>query len=187
MVSPPVNYSNNGSEELGYIVIAFIVVIILALIVARIISAKLKLKRYNEFYSNGNEEITENHSPKKTNGILILLITELVAIGLFALGVHLFAKREATNEDVSLDYTANFSTIGVECSIKPREDIDDLDIKFFFYDSNHSKIYEITKSIGKVKKGSTYTCTISLFEIKSSEIPVYCSPEVASGTIQILF
>ena len=187
MITPPVSYTNDASDKLGYILIAFVITIIVALILARIITAKIKLKRYNDFYKTGNEETTETNCPKKTHGFLIVLVTEVIAIGLFALGVHLFAKREATNKDVDLDCSANFATVGVECSLKPLEDIDDLDVKFFFYDNNHSKIYEITKGIGNVKKGNTYACTISLFEIKSSKIPVYCSAEVANGTIQLLF
>jgi hypothetical protein len=92
--------------------------------------------------------------------------------------------RTARTSDFIVDLDIDFSSLSVEITITPNEDIDDLALDIEFYDENDNLLYFTKKNIGNVKEGIQVTKKISLSELGWDCLNIdYYIIKVANGSV----
>ena len=95
--------------------------------------------------------------------------------------------RDATTNDFTIDNSNDFS-FSMNYTLIPKVDIDNLELTFYYKDSNNKTLTTKKKNIGNVKKGIQYKIEISLAEFGFLEIfkIKYASISVSKGKVYIL-
>ena len=95
--------------------------------------------------------------------------------------------REATINDINIDTSQELS-LNVQYIMIPYTDINDLELKFKYYDKNHKLVTTKTKSIGNVKEGTQYSISINFGEFNFFDLfkISYTSVSVINGTVSLI-
>lgn len=104
---------------------------------------------------------------KRKHFILKIVLSTFICFSIVFVAVR--CSREVNPEDVNINLSPKLS-LNTEFTVIPNCNIDNLEITFYFTDSNQSLDIKKVKNLGNVKKGNTYTVVIQFTEFEFSEI-----------------
>lgn len=122
----------------------------------------------------------------KSYGCMVTILTMITVLVVVVLCVYFFGTKDATNDDVTINQ-GETGLLSYSFTFIPKKDIDDLQFKISFYDSNGKYISDITKTVGDVKKGQQYTVTVNLTELSFSQaFSNKISVKVSGGKVALI-
>lgn len=103
-------------------------------------------------------------------------------------GITDIFERDATMNDIEVDYEINILKLGIDLVVVANVDITNLSLNLDYYDKDDKFITSQQKSIGNIDEGERLTTTISLTDFELSEIfTIYwVRISVAGGTVSLL-
>ena len=121
------------------------------------------------------------------NKKLMLILISVISLLLLTGCETKILTREATINDINLDTSQELS-LNVQYIMIPYTDINDLELKFKYYDKNHKLVTTKTKSIGNVKEGTQYSISINFGEFNFFDLfkISYTSVSVINGTVSLI-
>lgn len=93
-------------------------------------------------------------------------------------------SRKATTNDLYIE-TNERNLTSIEIVVKPKYDIDNLEITIYYYNNSDQLLTSTTKRFGDVKKDGRYTEQVYLTDFSISQIFTieYCQYAVTGGTV----
>ena len=121
------------------------------------------------------------------NKKLMLILITVISLLLLTGCETKILTREATINDINIDTSQELS-LNVQYIMIPYTDINDLELKFKYYDKNHKLVTTKTKSIGNVKEGTQYSISINFGEFNFFDLSKisYTSVSVINGTVTLI-
>lgn len=118
--------------------------------------------------------------------IAFLLFSLTCLTGCFETTKKVFS-RDAKTSDISINLSQEFS-LNITYEMKPKVDIEGLELTFKYFDKNKTVITTKTKYVGDVTKDIKYSITVSLTEFSFFEIFKLNSVSMAvtNGTVTYL-
>ena len=102
--------------------------------------------------------------------IVIMILLVFVLPLLFPHGIARGFVREATNEDIEIDYELNLSSLAFEIVITPNKDIKELEIYICFENKDGHRVYSHTETVGTVKQGIQVREQFQVTELTASNM-----------------
>lgn len=114
---------------------------------------------------------------------IILILTLLILTGCETK----ILTRKATMNDINIDTSQELS-LNVNYIMIPYSDIDNLELKFQYYDKDRKLVTTKTKTIGNIKEGTQYTISISFTEFNFFDLFKinYTSVSIVNGTVSLI-
>lgn len=126
-----------------------------------------------------------NIKKKQYKTITILLIVLFISLICLTSCGNPF-ERKATLNDISLDTSQEIS-LNINYKLKPKVDINELEITFEYYDKNDKLLTTKIENVGNVIKNTEYTISVSFTEFSLTELFTinYVRANVTGGTVSI--
>ena len=135
-------------------------------------------------------ENNQNNQPTNECGIKFVAIFMLLVICAFFIyscseSCRNLTNQQATNNDVTIE--TEQSATSITMIINPKENINNLRITIYYYNSKNILLGTEVRNIGDVSKKQEYRRTLNMTGLSVSEILTVsrCKFEVTGGTISI--